>query len=637
MRRRLLVVVSFLLISLDMFAQSDTLIYSLKGIEDSSVNTHLFYRAKYLNFTDNTDSTVDFIYQYNEIDQKEKLFLTGYSVTNYPDGNLTYELIKSIDFISNDPNKYIYLTSQLGIDGNWSVSRYDSANILEYGFTPASKLFVSKQDSNKVFIIAGHTIYKSIDGGFTVADSNIYQIDFKYVTFSPFNDSVMFGIDKAGNLIKSVDQGRSNFIIDQSVDWHFTDTILFDRDKQHVYALLNEHINREKYPYTLATLMVSDEKGNAGSWKVLVENSNRINVCIDDSLTGNIFYSEGNEIFKSTDFGSEFLHYAYAKNFPIGIYKKPKKDNLFIANVNGIAKVTSDSTEWLIRKSIKQALTYLPLQIGNKWVYSTGGVSYDPEAHPFSYDYITTVEKDSIFPNGKRYFLVKNFYEHYGNWLRIDSTQGLLYISYSDNEEKAVENFLAVRGDENELYDGNIRDVTASDTLLWNKKRLTKIFYYSSLYTYKETYCQGIGIIRRDNEFDFGNSTDVLKGCVINGVVYGDTTITDVAEVTNKTPNRFNLSQNYPNPFNPATTIKYTLTPSLSQRERVSEGRVRGLFVTLRVYDVLGREIATLVNKKQVPGNYQVTFDAGNLPSGVYFYRLKTNGFSESKKMLLIR
>lgn len=72
----------------------------------------------------------------------------------------------------------------------------------------------------------------------------------------------------------------------------------------------------------------------------------------------------------------------------IGMYKKPKEDSLFVANVNGIAKITSYSTEWLVHKSIKQALTYLPLQIGNKWVcgFILLGGAYEPDAHPFSND-----------------------------------------------------------------------------------------------------------------------------------------------------------------------------------------------------------------------------------------------------------
>ena len=88
-------------------------------------------------------------------------------------------------------------------------------------------------------------------------------------------------------------------------------------------------------------------------------------------------------------------------------------------------------------------------------------------------------------------------------------------------------------------------------------------------------------------------------------------------------PNKFTLNQNYPNPFNPTTTIKY-LIPKLS-------------FVTIKVYDVLGNEIATFVNEEKPMGSYEIEFNATGLPSGIYFYQLKTEGYVETKKMVLMK
>jgi hypothetical protein len=89
-------------------------------------------------------------------------------------------------------------------------------------------------------------------------------------------------------------------------------------------------------------------------------------------------------------------------------------------------------------------------------------------------------------------------------------------------------------------------------------------------------------------------------------------------------PLQFNLSQNYPNPFNPTTSIKYTVPSSE--------------YVTLKIYDILGNEIATLVNEQKTAGRYEVEFNAINLPSGVYFYRIQSStGFVSTKKMLLIK
>ena len=87
--------------------------------------------------------------------------------------------------------------------------------------------------------------------------------------------------------------------------------------------------------------------------------------------------------------------------------------------------------------------------------------------------------------------------------------------------------------------------------------------------------------------------------------------------------NEFALSQNYPNPFNPSTKISYSIQ---------EHGNVE-----LKVFDVLGREVVTLVNKKQKSGDYEVNFDAGNLSSGIYFYRLQSGNFVKSMKMILLK
>lgn len=91
-------------------------------------------------------------------------------------------------------------------------------------------------------------------------------------------------------------------------------------------------------------------------------------------------------------------------------------------------------------------------------------------------------------------------------------------------------------------------------------------------------------------------------------------------------PVEFSLAQNYPNPFNPSTTIKYSI-PFTSNPIQVS----------LRVYDILGRGVTTLVNENKSAGNYEVKFDSKNLASGIYFYRLKAGNFLATKKMILIR
>jgi hypothetical protein len=102
-----------------------------------------------------------------------------------------------------------------------------------------------------------------------------------------------------------------------------------------------------------------------------------------------------------------------------------------------------------------------------------------------------------------------------------------------------------------------------------------------------------------------------------------NTSSTDVQVTHPATPSTFALSQNYPNPFNPTTVVGYQLPVASNVR--------------LVVYDILGREVAVLVNERKAPGTYSVTFDGSGLPSGVYFYRLSAGEFLQTKKLLLLR
>jgi len=104
----------------------------------------------------------------------------------------------------------------------------------------------------------------------------------------------------------------------------------------------------------------------------------------------------------------------------------------------------------------------------------------------------------------------------------------------------------------------------------------------------------------------------------------GSYTFSGIVEVQlNLVPGKFELKQNYPNPFNPTTSINYTI----GNRQ----------FITIKVYDLLGREIQTLVNEEKKAGFYKVDFDASNFPSGVYFYQLITRDFVAIKKMILMK
>jgi hypothetical protein len=96
-----------------------------------------------------------------------------------------------------------------------------------------------------------------------------------------------------------------------------------------------------------------------------------------------------------------------------------------------------------------------------------------------------------------------------------------------------------------------------------------------------------------------------------------------IKQISSIIPSKYKLYQNYPNPFNPRTVIGYSL---------LKNGNV-----VLKVYDVLGKEVATLVNEKQSPGVYEVTFDGSGLASGMYFYRLTSGDYKATKRFVLVK
>jgi hypothetical protein len=164
----------------------------------------------------------------------------------------------------------------------------------------------------------------------------------------------------------------------------------------------------------------------------------------------------------------------------------------------------------------------------------------------------------------------------------------------------------------------------------------TLIIFLSIIFTTSLLYSQSSFVTDIGTTIDIGSGTDICADVItINGTLTGSGTFCNAplaVEIdTLLIPHKFELSQNYPNPFNPSTRIQYQVS-SISH-------------VILKVYDVLGNEVATLVNEEKPAGSYEVEFDAAGLSSGMYFYKLQAGnpstssgqGFVETKKMLLLK
>ena len=312
---------------------------------------------------------------------------------------------------------------------------------------------------------------------------------------------------------------------------------------------------------------------------------------------------------------------------------------------------------------------YLPLHAGNIWVY---------DCYAVGYGYCNCDKKYKILAssptiiNGHTYysFTVTSYTQYcygmctgiplFSNFTRVDSNSGNILIYSSSgcswlNHETIIDSLESRLNDS--LYDNcNITlgyPYKCSDTSIISifdmnlpRKGFTKTGFESF---YGRVYAKGIGLIGTTTEYAPNQcyETVTLLGCVINGVVYGDTsTLVGINPISSEVPDKFMLYQNYPNPFNPTTKIKFDI-PNINPPftgHPLGQGGQRGL-TSLKVYDILGREVATLVNDNLTSGTYEVEWDASNYASGVYFYKIEIRDaetssalyFSETKKLILLK
>lgn len=142
-----------------------------------------------------------------------------------------------------------------------------------------------------------------------------------------------------------------------------------------------------------------------------------------------------------------------------------------------------------------------------------------------------------------------------------------------------------------------------------------------------------MSLIKKNNKVWGYAATNNRKVFQLHGEPVG------IRKIESTIPVKYLIYQNYPNPFNPVTKIRFEIPP-LNKGGQGSETRRREEMFSLKVYDILGKEIETLLNESALggqPGIYEVTFDGSNLPGGIYFYTLKTEGYSDTKKMILVK
>jgi len=294
-------------------------------------------------------------------------------------------------------------------------------------------------------------------------------------------------------------------------------------------------------------------------------------------------------------------------------------------------------------------VNYFPMSIGNTWVYNcnaSGSFCSCSQRRQLKIS-------GTVVRNSKTYFIfqstVRNLNCLSGGCLSFTITIDTIRIDpVSGNILRPVQNGCAYST--NESMEDSLRE-KIHDTLKVNcgtfnggpvctdtnsvnlfgincSKRTHALNFVDSYTTM--SYARGFGIYFTGSGGQTCTTQMNLTGCIVNGVLYGDTSmLVGINKISSEVPDKFSLSQNYPNPFNPSTIIKFQVAGDK--------------FVKLIIYDAIGREVETLVDKKLEPGEYETEFpastggDVTNLPSGVYYYKLSAGEYTETKKMVLIK
>ena len=251
---------------------------------------------------------------------------------------------------------------------------------------------------------------------------------------------------------------------------------------------------------------------------------------------------------------------------------------------------------------------YLPMSVGNYWLYNHR-YSWSWDKYDFPDNLIVTIVGKSEL-DGQIYFKFLD-----GRLMRMGDDgniyrDGVLFYDFTPSE-----------GPFNYEVPGNYvtREHSSIDVPIGTCKGYDFSIYFWE-HGYRDFLTQNLGLVYYQYSSDTGQG-DIyeLYEAYINGVKYTDWT----SNVKINRPVEYISLGNYPNPFNPSTTIKYTL-PQDSQ-------------VTLSIYNISGQRVSVLIDKIQPAGNYTATWDASVMPSGLYFCNLKADGFTETRKMLLVK
>ena len=315
-----------------------------------------------------------------------------------------------------------------------------------------------------------------------------------------------------------------------------------------------------------------------------------------------------------------------------GVFKLNNYDTTWVEKNSGLSKKNVTA----ISLSLNDSIIYLGTYNGGSFYLMGNDTSWLPMDSSLSDPHIGCFLVDTVNNNvfAGTWSGVYRSTNAGKTWIKMEATTPFIINTMAINSKGYIfigcSNYGIFRSTDNGV-NWEPKDTMEGDSLVSNILINSKdVIYKSSLFGVFYSTDDGdtwlpIDGIQSVAKFLAFDNDDYLYAGTETGTVYrsNKSTITNVLEYKLRIPNAFNLFQNYPNPFNPTTTITYSI-PTNS-------------FVTLKIYNLLGSEIATLVNEEKNYGTYKVNWNAQNIPSGVYFYKMQAGNFSETKKLILLK
>lgn len=598
--------------------------------------------------------------------------------------------IYKIKISENDTSKFYLSTSSRNLYRSTNSGKdWELRNTENVFRGDPRQIEISPYNDNTVYVRAGG-IYKSNDGGKTFS-VHLEVINLSAFAVNPLDTLTMYAavgdnvFAPDGGIIKTTNEGEEWYPIMEGIEGEFVTGNSLK---------MNPHNPEELYAGIGSLGIYKTTNGGRNWFLTNAAYSDVSAIYVDKENPGTILTGQyGWAIMKTENFGDDWHHPEFNTPFQrlpiLEIDFNPFNLNEgYAASEYGLFKTTDRGESWVYSTNMEkmQTVSYHPEVEGLIFASSVesdffeGGIDavYKSTDGGESWKIVSTqriiqFDYDKNDPNivyalGRKYSILyrstdqgeswdiifgenelENFPYAEGKVLRVSgSNPNNIYLgfrdTFDDKREGMIfyssdggENWTRIESKLNELDNGGHVATIWLDELQSGRmyvgtysfgQPLTDNFSNGGLYltedngnSWRKVYGSAVNVIKADNE----TPRNMYIGTKFGVKTFLDTlTVTSVRNDEEEIlPSEYALFQNFPNPFNPSTQIKYAIP--------------NGTNVKLKVFDILGKEIITLVNGYKNAGTYEVQFDASNLPSGVYLYRLETESFSQTKKLMLIK